>query len=111
MSDEAFEHLGYVNTTGHRVPCCDEAGYSVSLLYPNLYYGQNGQCNHVGELVVPSQYIRQVHMEYHNVSYVIDLDVFLLLLVRPMKLTITTMLDILECFTLLLPCTFPFLFF
>lgn len=36
MSNEAFEHLGYVNATGHRVPCCDEAGYSVSLS-PRIY--------------------------------------------------------------------------
>jgi len=32
MTDDAFNHLGYVNSTGQRVACCDEYGRAVVVI-------------------------------------------------------------------------------
>ncbi|KAK8817739.1 hypothetical protein WA538_004456 [Blastocystis sp. DL] len=56
MTDDAFNNLGYMNSTGSRIPCCDEYGRA------------NGYCSELNTLFVPSNYLRQIHTTVHDLS-------------------------------------------
>ena len=60
-TEEVFQKIGYLDSRGNRIACCDEEAYRVEIWV--VYDDQRDKCKNVNSLLIPSGYEDQYKLE------------------------------------------------